>query len=117
MSRIAVKSPISHHKPFSSMSRYLLPINHSSFRSIGIAIANLINDLSFGEYSENRVSSCKEVVYEDDTLLDSSERFYEKHLELLAPAIKAAYEGNVVDARTLHNQKMPAELEREFCVS
>jgi len=54
-------------------------------------------------------------VYEDDTLLDLSERLYEKQLELLVSAIEAAYEGNwsVVDARIPYNRKMPAELESE----
>ena len=44
----AVKSPISHHKLLSSISRYLLSVNRSSFMSISIATASLINDLSFG---------------------------------------------------------------------
>ena len=54
-------------------------------------------------------------VYEDDTLLDLSERLYEKQLELLVPAIEAAYKGNwsMVDTRIPYNRKMPAELERE----
>jgi len=44
----AVKGPISHHKLLSSISRYLLRVNRSSFMFISIATASLISDLSFG---------------------------------------------------------------------
>ena len=54
-------------------------------------------------------------IYEDDTLLDLSERLYEKQLEMLVPAINSAYEGNftLVSSQNPYNRKMPAELEQE----
>jgi len=50
----------------------------------------------------------------DDTLLDLSERLYDKQIEMIKPAIKATLLGNYipVDSTTPYNRKMPVELEK-----
>lgn len=54
-------------------------------------------------------------IWEDDTILDLSERLYEKQIEMLRPAIEAALkgEGVPVNPTTPYNRKMPEELEKQ----
>lgn len=53
-------------------------------------------------------------IYPDDTLLDFSERLYDKQIDMIKPAIKAALLGDSVpvDLTTPYHRKMPVELEK-----
>jgi methionyl-tRNA formyltransferase len=54
-------------------------------------------------------------VHPDDSLVDLSERLYDRQLEMLARSVEAAAAGEAIDVdlSAPYNRKMPAELERE----
>ena len=85
----------------------------SIYRDLPLGVtAHLIDE----HVDAGRILLKKEVqIYEDDTLLDLSERLYDTQLEILGPAIEASYAGSwtLVDPSTPYNRKMPAELEEE----
>lgn len=54
-------------------------------------------------------------IYSDDTILDLSERLYEKQLDLIKPAIEKAIKGEILDIEitSSYNKKMPKEIESQ----
>lgn len=56
-------------------------------------------------------------IYKNDTLLDLSERLYEKQLDILSPSIEKALKGDLtyVDVRgSCYNKKMPENIEKQI---
>lgn len=56
-------------------------------------------------------------IYKNDTLLDLSERLYEKQIDILSPTIERALKGDwtyVDTRRSCYNKKMPGNIEKQL---